>query len=317
MKYPTIETVTAILHKHSDALGLESISYVETASIGQGEANSNVLVKVNQSRDFNLRIGLRDKESERTLQGEFDVLQRVPEGIGPRAFVVDFSRTDISAPYMVLEYVAGMVKQTWDRADLEAHARTLARLHRQKFDRHGTLGQLSDASYDFLHRFDVAVDYWRTNHPYLLDIPFVKRLLPAVRHFVADNNDLFMGLERFSLVHGDAHPQNILFDGNRLWYIDWEWAVVGDPACDIAMLGWDIATHWQMELTGERLDGFLEAYLALEPDDTLRQRRDVWMVYTMCFDQIYHRTQIATDTTGRQLYTVQQIERYLTERFLL
>ncbi|MCB0209457.1 MAG: aminoglycoside phosphotransferase family protein [Anaerolineae bacterium] len=316
MEYPTIETVTAIMHKHGAALGLESISHVETAAIGQGEANRNVLVTVDKARDFNVRIGLRDKESERTLQGEFNVLQRVPEGIGPQAFVVDFTRAEMAAPYMVLEYVAGAVKQTWDRADLEAHARTLARLHRQKFNVHGAVGQLSDASYDFLHRFDVAVEYWRTHHPYLLEIPIVQRLLPRIRHYIAGNNDLFTGLRRFCLVHGDAHPQNILFDGDRLRYIDWEWAVVGDPACDIAMIGWDIPTHWQMELTGERLEEFIEAYLALEPDDTLRRRRDVWMVYTMYFDHIYHRTQIAADTTGRQLYTVQQIEGYLVERFL-
>ncbi len=71
-----------------------------------------------------------------------------------------------------------------------------------------------------------------------------------------------------------------------------------------------------MELTGERLDSFLDTYLALEPDDTLRQRRDLWMVYTMFFDQMYHRTQISTDSTGKQAYTVRQIETYLTDRFL-
>ena len=82
------------------------------------------------------------------------------------------------------------------------------------------------------------------------------------------------------------------------------------------MLGWDVATAWQMELRGERLDGFLAAYLALEPDETFRERRDLWMVSTMFFDQMYHRTQIASDTTGRQTYTVQQIETFLTQRFL-
>ena len=54
------------------------------------------------------------------------------------------------------------------------------------------------------------------------------------------------------------------------------------------MLGWDIATAWQMELTGERLDAFLAAYLALEPDATLHLRRDLWMISTMFFDQLYH-----------------------------
>lgn len=109
---------------------------------------------------------------------------------------------------------------------------------------------------------------------------------------------------------------NILFTGDRVRSIDWAWAAIGDPASDIAMIGWDIATAWQMESTGERLDAFLETSLELEPDDTLRQRRDLWMVYTMFFDQMYHRAQIPDDSTGRQSYTVQQIETYLTDRFL-
>jgi len=71
-----------------------------------------------------------------------------------------------------------------------------------------------------------------------------------------------------------------------------------------------------LELKGERLDGFLAAYLVLEPDETLCERRDLWMVSTMFFDQLYHRTQISSDTTERQAYTVQQIEIYLTQRFL-
>ncbi len=95
-----------------------------------------------------------------------------------------------------------------------------------------------------------------------------------------------------------------------------EWATIGDPACDLATVGWDIATAWQFELTGERLDRFLETYLMLEPDDTLRQRRDVWMVYTMFFDQMYHRTQIPSDMTGKQADTVRQIETYLRQRFV-
>lgn len=313
---PTVETVTAIVREHRDVLGLEEIEGVASSLLGQGEANLNVLVTVNQSRRFNLRIGLRDRESGRTLESEFDVLQIAPPGIGPRAFLVDFSRTALPQPYMVLEYLQGELKKTWDAADLQAHARTLARLHQRKFDRHGAVRHLSDAPYDFLHRFHVAVNYWQTHHPYLLDIPIVQRLLPPIRHFVAGHNDLFTALRRFTIVHGDAHALNILFTGDRVRSIDWEWATIGDPASDIAMIGWDIATAWQMELTGERLDAFLETSLELEPDDTLRQRRDLWMVYTMFFDQMYHRTQIPDDPTGRQSYTVQQIETYLTDRFL-
>ncbi len=230
MDIPPYETVAALIQCHRDSLGLEQVDQVETALLGQGEANLNVLVTVNQAQRFNLRIGLREAESERTLQREYDLLQLVPAGIGPRAYALDFSRRKLPQPYMLLDYLAGELKTAWDITDLEAHACTLARLHQQKFAQHGAIGQLSDPPYDFLHRFDTGVAYWQTHHPYLLDIPVVQRLLPPIRQHISDNNELFLDLRRFTLVHGDAHPLNILFDGDHISYIDWEWAAIGDPA---------------------------------------------------------------------------------------
>lgn len=36
--------------------------------------------------------------------------------------------------------------------------------------------------------------------------------------------------------HNDSHPGNILFDGGRLWLIDWETAFRNDPAVDLALM---------------------------------------------------------------------------------
>lgn len=316
LELPSTEAVKSIIQEHCPVLGLAQVEDIELALIGQGEANCNVLVTVNQSHRFNLRIGLRNEASVRTLQSEYDVLQVVPERIGPRAFLVDFSRTYLPQPYMLLEFLEGTLKEGWEAADLQSYARVLSRLHQRKFDHHGSIAQPATTRFDFQRRFEVAIDYWRTHHPHLLDLPIVRHLRPQVRHFIDAHNHLFINLAHFTFVHGDAHPLNILFADDQIYLIDWEWAAIGDPAQDIAMLGWDIDTAWQMKLTGAQLDHFLETYLALQPDDTLSQRRDVWMVYTMFFDQIYHRTQIPTDPTGKQAYTVQQIETYLTDRFL-
>ncbi len=44
--------------------------------------------------------------------------------------------------------------------------------------------------------------------------------------------------DSFRLVssHNDPHPGNILFDGERLWLIDWETAFRNDPAVDLALM---------------------------------------------------------------------------------
>lgn len=38
------------------------------------------------------------------------------------------------------------------------------------------------------------------------------------------------------LVHGDLIPNNFINDGKRLWLIDWEYAGLGHPAIDLAMV---------------------------------------------------------------------------------
>ena len=41
--------------------------------------------------------------------------------------------------------------------------------------------------------------------------------------------------EKTNLCHGDLHPSNILFDGDKYWVIDWDDASMGDPAADACM----------------------------------------------------------------------------------
>ena len=46
------------------------------------------------------------------------------------------------------------------------------------------------------------------------------------------------------LVHGDLVPNNFIHDGQRLWLIDWEYAGLGHPAVDLAM----VASNFELEI---------------------------------------------------------------------
>ena len=85
METPSIETITAILRKHRNILCLEQIEQVELALIGQGEANINLLVTVNQSHRFNIRIGLRGAVGQKgDVPGTLRQAQDVPFGVFDR-----------------------------------------------------------------------------------------------------------------------------------------------------------------------------------------------------------------------------------------
>ena len=69
--------------------------------------------------------------------------------------------------------------------------------------------------------------------------------------------------------HNDPNPRNILFDGRRLWLIDWELACANDRLVDLAILTNELAQ------TPELRDILLEAALGQAPDRRLRARLHV------------------------------------------
>ncbi|HLY81311.1 MAG TPA: phosphotransferase [Caulobacteraceae bacterium] len=66
--------------------------------------------------------------------------------------------------------------------------------------------------------------------------------------------------------HNDPNPRNILYDGQRLWLIDWETAFRNDPLADIAILTIELASTPALEAT------LLEAWLGRAPDPGVRAR---------------------------------------------
>jgi thiamine kinase-like enzyme len=318
MQLPSRKIVKDIIEHHRHTLAVDHVDHVDVSFIGQGYANFNVRVTVNQAQQFNLRIGLKNnKRAARKLQNEFDVLRRVPVGIGPRSFIVDLSCTHFPKPYSILQYLPGETKTQWSDVDLETHAHRLAQLHQRKFDKHGKFGCLTQAEFDILNRFEIELHYWQIHYPDLFELATFQSLLPAISRFVAEHTKLFTGLRAFTIVHNDLNMHNIVFHGNHLYYIDWQWTRVGDPAQDIAAIGWDIAIpRGVMKLTGQRRDMFFETYLGNKVDSTLRQRSEVWMVYQMFFAFLFYRIWMSKDSTGMLLSNARQIEAYLKERFL-
>jgi len=66
--------------------------------------------------------------------------------------------------------------------------------------------------------------------------------------------------------HNDPNPRNILFDGERLWLVDWETAYRNDPLTDVAILVESFAQAPELERT------LVESWLGCECDRTLRAR---------------------------------------------
>jgi aminoglycoside phosphotransferase (APT) family kinase protein len=66
--------------------------------------------------------------------------------------------------------------------------------------------------------------------------------------------------------HNDSLPSNILFDGKRLWLVDWESAYPNDPLVDIAIQLDNIARGPEIE------EVLLQAWLGRAPEAGVRDR---------------------------------------------
>lgn len=66
--------------------------------------------------------------------------------------------------------------------------------------------------------------------------------------------------------HNDPNPRNILFDGERMWPVDWELACLNDPLVDVAILTTELVEGRALE------DALLQATFGVAPDRYLRAR---------------------------------------------
>jgi aminoglycoside phosphotransferase (APT) family kinase protein len=66
--------------------------------------------------------------------------------------------------------------------------------------------------------------------------------------------------------HNDPVPANVMFDGRRLWLIDWESAYRNDPLVDVSIVLDNLARTPELEAA------LLRAWLGRTPDDILGER---------------------------------------------
>lgn len=88
--------------------------------------------------------------------------------------------------------------------------------------------------------------------------------------------------------HNDPNASNILFDGERLWLVDWETAYRNDPLVDVAILATNHAATPELEAT------LLEAWLGQAPNRGVLARLAVMRPLTA----LYYAALIFTVTTS-------------------
>lgn len=92
--------------------------------------------------------------------------------------------------------------------------------------------------------------------------------------------------------HNDLNPRNILYDGRRLWFIDWESAFLADRHVDLATLA-NFITHSAAEE-----DLLLRTYFGQAPDARQRARHQVMRQVNHLFYGLVMLTAVARQRPG-------------------
>jgi aminoglycoside phosphotransferase (APT) family kinase protein len=325
------QRITRLAREQPERLGLPGNAHdLAVRLLGQGESYAAWLVEVTGAAPVVVRIARRSlKDLPRPMAEEFAALGQVPRDIGPAPILMDESGdSELAAPYMVTSYVPGRVRspEEWNDALLSAHAAQLARLHQRAFDRCGAITEPSERrspTLSLVDLFTASLAWWQTSRPDLVRDPEVARLLPRVEAFVVAARPAFERLDRFALVHGDLIAANILVDEAGVpRYVDWEWAEIGDPARDFALLGGHVASRPDyLPLGRDRIRSLLDAYVRAAGDrgdtvDSLETRHGAWEVFDRFFCSLHFRSRrgSADDRTGRYTNAVAELTAGLDRR---
>lgn len=138
-------------------------------------------------------------------------------------------------------------------------ARLFRRLHREA---HRYLDSSGFMFWPFQHhRFYIRTLHERSERLY----ERWRAMLPAL---AAANEALerIIGSATIVFGHNDLNPQNIMDDGERLWFVDWEFGGFVFDLFDLGVLAMNI------EIRLDEIDPYLEAYFEAPVGDELRYR---------------------------------------------
>ncbi len=230
-------------------------STVEPALLSGGLSNINLTVE-DAGRRYVIRVGEDEPHFGVSREHEVQAFRAAhAAGVAPE---VVYGEPGL----MVIRFIEGRSLLPADAREPERLSQA-ARLFRQLHcEAHKHLESTGFMFWPFQHhrsyirllhqRSDRLYERWRT-------------MLPAL---AAANEELERAMGPVTIVfgHNDLNPQNIMDDGERLWFVDWEFAGFVVDLFDLGVLAMNI------EIGPSETDLFLETYFEAPVTDELRYR---------------------------------------------
>ena len=281
------QAILKIFAAQQNQLGIKKLNNLDISPLGNGEHNNCLLVKVNQKK-FVFRYCLK-KKFEKNAAREFKLLSQVPLGFGPRPYYFDSSKTKVPYVFSILSYVEGEKRLRWSEEQWILHIKKLAGLHKRRYSYHRNTKNQRKKHFSLHSWFKREIKGFKEQ----LKDDELLQFLQKIEGRVKENDHLFTSLKKFSRIHGDLYTDNILFS-KSIQYIDWEWSEIGDPAYDLATIfcKTNYVSPWLTKVSEKKLEKYLQIYLKLRPDKTLKKRVLIWNDVQRFLDLLYFKRKV-------------------------
>lgn len=267
------KSIAVFITKNPNRLGLgKEISSIKLKPLGKGESNISILAIVN--RKYWLTFGIAQLYEDK-LEKEYEILSKIPSGIGPKPVYLNTEKKIIHLPFLVESFVSGVNITEWNSGHLSSLAETLAELHTKT-----KIKRLKNISFKNLLEKDN--NYFLKNYPELTKDKKITNIIKSVSNYLDSKEYLIDKVKQLSIVHGDLNTNNIIVSDKKISLIDWELAHYNDPAREFSTFYYDDMKYlnWRVQLKPTLKDYFLNKYISKSglQDDYFKKRVGIWQI---------------------------------------
>lgn len=301
--------ILAVLQTKKIVSEFPKLSEINSISqLGTGASHLNYLITTSSSKIvFRKDI---DKTSKNKLKREYTTLKAIEKlKISPKPF--HFQLKSKVGSFMLLEYINGHVLS---KTSYELDSRLITKLAKEVALLHSIpISKLSKKLPKEFQNFEYYLyelkEYEKQFRPLVKSLEFyefLKKMYDVFRsHF--KNYKFKYGL---SLIHSDVQEQNIIVSSKNLKFIDWESAMISDPATEVSY----IVTQFGKPFSLSERNLFLREYLTYKKDKSLRERVELYIPIKYYIDFLWSVLQTAKirkgliDYPDKNKKVLQQIE---------
>ena len=258
MKYNLKEIINKLNPK---IFGVNKINITSFKKLGVGEGNINYLFKI-KNKKFICRLNI-DKRHPKKSEEEFKSLKKVEKlDIAPNVLYLHKPDKEFPLGFIILEFIEGkamrMKRRRYTTNQIKQLTRILSKIHNfnTKGFKRGWYKYKQFLEFDFIKKI-------RKNIANKYKDFFIK--LEKIMYEQIPNEN-----HKFTLIHGDVCPQNILETKKGLKLIDFEHFELSDPAKDIGNLLVDL------RFDKKKMDLFLKEYFKFRKDKDILKRAKIY-----------------------------------------